>query len=56
MPAAKQRVPSLLKLGKLTRVDDADVEGVGRLAVAAAAVRGDQGAKHLLVVGMDSVS
>ena len=46
-------MPAFLKLREFVRVDDAHLERVGRAAVAAVAVRGDERAQHLLVVGMD---
>ena len=53
MPAAHERMAALLKLREFARIDDPDLERVGRPAVAAEAVRGNERAQHLLVVGVD---
>ena len=56
VPASEQRMPLLLKLGKFVRIHDAHVKCAGRAAVAAEAVRRDERAQHLLVVGVNDNS
>ena len=53
MPAAQQCMSRSRSSGNSLAFDDADVERVGRPAVAAEAMRGNERAQHLLVVGVD---